>query len=116
MRCRVFRRLLLTLLLLLSAGSVSARAAEFIPIGAPPTEGSTNYATALSRDGSTVVGARENGGGSEAFLWTRSTGQLGLGDLPGADVFSVANGVSRDGAVVVGVGSVPGSGPFSAFR
>ena len=40
--------------------------------------------------------------GTEAFLWTRHTGMLGLGDLEGGAYFSRAFAVSGDGAVVVG--------------
>lgn len=42
----------------------------------------------------------------------------GLGDLPGADFYSYATGVSADGSVVVGAGYTTHSGPFTfeAFR
>ena len=40
---------------------------------------------------------------------------VGLGDLPGTPFYSVANGVSADGAVVVGFGSRSAS-EHEAFR
>ena len=41
---------------------------------------------------------------TEAFCWTQSSGLVGLGIRPGGD-FSIANDVSADGSVVVGIGS-----------
>jgi probable HAF family extracellular repeat protein len=49
-----------------------------------------------------------------AFRWTQAGGMVGLGDLPGGVFFSAANGVSADGAVVVGRGS--SSNGNEAFR
>ena len=43
--------------------------------------------------------------GKEAFRWTAVDGMVGIGDLPGGDFASSANGVSADGSVVVGVGA-----------
>jgi len=60
--------------------------------------GSTAHA--VSADGEVVVG----GSGGQAFRWTQATGMIGLGDLPGGEVDSVAFGVSADGSVVVGTG------------
>ena len=59
-------------------------------------------AHAVSRDGSVVVGgstsAATDGDGREAFRWTRQTGMVGLGDLPGGNSESFAYAVSGDGA------------------
>ena len=55
-------------------------------------------ATAISSDGNVLVGTAP---GTQAVRWSLSGGVVGLGFLPGGD-FSVANGVSRDGSVVVG--------------
>lgn len=63
-------------------------------------------ARAVSRDGSVIVG----GGGGEAFRWTEQTGMVGLGGLSGYRVIGLANGVSADGSVVVGM-DVNGFGP-----
>lgn len=59
-------------------------------------------ANAISGDGSVVVGRSTSRLGPEAFLWTRSGGLRGLGDLPGGAFFSSANDVSANGSVVVG--------------
>ena len=39
---------------------------------------------------------------TEAFRWTTGGGMVGLGDLPGGNFYSDADGVSGDGSVVVG--------------
>lgn len=86
-------------------------------------DGLQSWALGVSRDGSTVVGARflhtEDSGYNEAFVWTTGSGVLGLGDFPGGfippgiSVYSEALGVSSDGSVVVGQGlSNDGQEPF----
>jgi probable HAF family extracellular repeat protein len=63
---------------------------------------SYSLATDLSGDGSTMVGYCYSYGGPErAYRWTAKTGMQDLGVLGGA-VGSRANGISDDGAVVVG--------------
>jgi probable HAF family extracellular repeat protein len=65
-------------------------------------------ATAVSADGSTVVGASGVLRGDwEAFRWTEAEGMVGLGDLPGGQLNSEANDVSGDGSRVIGRGSPP---------
>jgi probable HAF family extracellular repeat protein len=73
-------------------------------------------ATAVSANGSTVVGSVQRYGdiGDEAFRWTASTGMKGLGWLPG-DNFSEALAVNAKGSVIVGVSGVSGSNDFQAF-
>jgi probable HAF family extracellular repeat protein len=58
-------------------------------------------AAAVSRDGSVIVGWW-NG---RAFRWTRKSGLVSLGTLPGSDR-SLAQAVSEDGTVGVGVSGV----------
>jgi probable HAF family extracellular repeat protein len=60
-------------------------------------------ASAVDRDGSVIVGSwdADRTGLSRAFRWTRKTGIVTLGILPGADR-SNATAVSADGQVVVG--------------
>src|SRR5204862_5837485 len=72
----------------------------------PTLTGYYGHATAISADGSVIVGDSQTPNGSqlEAFRWTAQTGTVGLGDLPGGGFFSVANGVSADGNTVVGTG------------
>ncbi len=43
---------------------------------------------------------------SEAFVWSESTGRIGLGDLPGGDFNSTVEDLTLDGSVAVGVGQV----------
>jgi len=66
----------------------------------------------VSGDGWVVVGASNSANcaapyDSEAFYWTEVGGMVGLGDLPGGGFNSRAYGVSADGAVIVGTGTVP---------
>jgi probable HAF family extracellular repeat protein len=55
-------------------------------------------ATGVSDDGSVVVGLENNG----AFRWTRATGAVSLGILPGYTGNAGFASVSRDGSVVAG--------------
>lgn len=67
-----------------------------------PLEGlGIQAATALSADGTTVVGTL-SGGYGQAFRWSAAGGVVGLGDLPGGNFESTARGVSGNGEVVVG--------------
>src|SRR5690606_27621919 len=64
-------------------------------------------ALAISRDGTTIVGASQSfgsGGPTEAFSWTESGGFTALPRLPGASstAWSQANAVNVDGSVIVG--------------
>jgi probable HAF family extracellular repeat protein len=61
-----------------------------------------SFATALSRDGSTVVGRGMSASGPEAMRWRAGTGMVGLGDLSGGTFSSKSYDVSADGRVVVG--------------
>jgi probable HAF family extracellular repeat protein len=80
-------------------------AAQFIRLGS-----GSGIANDFSADGSVAVG----GGNGEAWRWTRATGVVRLGYLPGGTAGSAASGVSADGSVVVGYStSSPG---WQAFR
>ncbi|MCP9450143.1 MAG: VPLPA-CTERM sorting domain-containing protein, partial [Nitrospira sp.] len=85
---------------LVLAGSLSAQAAEFIPLGVLPGD-SSSWADGVSADGSVVVGVSSFSTGWQAFRWTQGGGMTGLGVLPGGSE-SWAFGVSADGSVVVG--------------
>ena len=61
-------------------------------------------ANACAFDGSTIVGSQTGDTGTEAFVWTQSTGLVGIGDLEGGLFQSIAADVSDDGSVVVGRG------------
>ena len=90
--------------LALSLNALDAEAGSFTGLGglgAPLT----TFAFDVSADGTTVVGRSVSPAPAQAFRWTQATGMVGLGDLPGGLVSSVANGVSGDGGVVVGEGN-----------
>ena len=68
-----------------------------------PLEGGTeSFSTAISHDGSSVVG-----GNGTAFLWTRDGGMQNLGVLPGG-TGSYATGVNSNGTVVSGMSFLSG--------
>jgi probable HAF family extracellular repeat protein len=69
---------------------------------------------AISADGLTVVGRDTSASGTEATVWTRAGGFVGLGHLAGGSFSSTAEGVSDDGSTIVG-GSSSASGS-QAFR
>jgi probable HAF family extracellular repeat protein len=94
----------------LLAAPPTARAQTFQPLGDLPGGSFSSVATAISADGSTVVGHSVSGTNSEAFRWTRAGGMQGLGQLyPSTD----ATAVNADGSIVVGIA---GSGNTVAFR
>ena len=73
--------------------------------GLDPLPGQIETVTsAISDDGSTIVGAGKTSHGGVAFRWTLAGGMQDLGDLPGASVSGSARAVNGDGSVVVGVG------------
>jgi probable HAF family extracellular repeat protein len=70
-----------------------------------------SYASNVSANGVTVVGASKSAFGTtsedglEAFRWTSGGGMVGLGDLPGGPFSSAAADASADGSTVVGTGT-----------
>ncbi|MCA9283165.1 MAG: PEP-CTERM sorting domain-containing protein [Phycisphaeraceae bacterium] len=88
---------------------------SFSLLGDLPGGNFYSSATAISGDGTTVVGQSISTNGFEAFVWRAETGMVGIGDLPTGEFSSLASGVSHDGSVVVGIGRVL-EGPFSAGR
>ncbi len=67
-------------------------------------------ARAISADGNVVVGFGSSAASIscscvEAFKWTRETGLVPLGDLPGGNFDSRAQGISADGRIIVGQGT-----------
>lgn len=81
-----------------------------IGLGDLPGGVNVSYGTAVSANGSTIVGYSESSSGIEAFRWTAAGGMVGLGDLAGGGFASRALGVSGDGSVVVGYGASASAG------
>lgn len=67
-----------------------------------PGGSSNNAAQGVSADGARVVGTDHSASGPEAFLWSESTGTIGLGDLPSGEFNSPARAISADGSTIVG--------------
>lgn len=89
--------------------------------------GSDSWASGASADGSVVVGGSwRSDGYIRAFRWTSGTGMvdLGVGTMVAwlsslnqpTEWISLANGVSADGAVVVGQTGLNGPSLYRAFR
>jgi probable HAF family extracellular repeat protein len=102
MKNYLFNVMTIVVLLYGSASISFATEASFKGLGHLPG-GDDSFAYAVSGDGTTIVGwGRNLEGNQEAFVWTSTSGMVGLGDLSGGSFYSLANGVSGDGSVVVG--------------
>ncbi len=66
---------------------------------------SPSYMWGASGTGHVLVGRSRSTRGIEGHIWTRETGMVGIGDLPGGDHSSVLGCVSRDGTIMGGVAS-----------
>jgi probable HAF family extracellular repeat protein len=79
----------------------------------PSYQSAGSQATAVSSDGNVVAGSTTVAAGSaisqHAFRWTRPTGLVDLGSLPGF-ITSTATGINGDGSVIVGIVDPKGSG------
>lgn len=64
--------------------------------------GLSSSASAISRDGTTIVGSSGTSNGGAAFRWTEAEGLVALEDVLGAVVGGAALDVSADGSVIVG--------------
>jgi probable HAF family extracellular repeat protein len=78
---------------------------SFTPAGKLPSGGFQGNPTAISADGTTVVGSTDSPNGTEAFRYSVDTGMALLGDLPGGRFESRAHAVSHDGSIVLGTSS-----------
>lgn len=74
-------------------------------IGVLPGGTGSSNGTAISSDGSTVVGVSDSQFGGMAFRWQRGLGIVGLGYGVAGD--SYATDVSADGSVIVGLQAMP---------
>ena len=99
----------LALVVLLAAGTASARQASHQGLGVLPGYDRSS-ARALSADGTTVVGMCNTGTTANwrPFRWTASGGMQDLGVLPGGAA-TIAHDVDADGTVAVGQCVVAGS-------
>ena len=82
--------------------------ASFSTLGALPGGGRLSLSGGISPDGGTVVGRSQYGFGPdqfEAFRHTALEGMIGLGDLPGPNVISEANGSAVQGGNITGCGT-----------
>ncbi len=79
-----------------------------IDLGDLPGGTDFSEATAVSDDGSIIIGHSSSGNSgtddnrAEAFRWTQETGIQGLGDLPGGQFNSRATAISGDGSIIGG--------------
>ena len=113
LRDRRGRRLLSFVLLAGTALATPALADDFPAFG--PIGGTYNSVTALSADGTVVVGYSSLGAGvTHAIRWTAEGGPVDLGTLGGTT--SIAYGLSADGAAVAGNSDLSGDAATHAFR
>ena len=97
-------------ILLLTAGGACAQAPSFTLIPAPLGATTTRAVTAMSADGSTVIGITDT---HLDFVWTSAAGSVRPPPLAGGSTTHF-RGVSADGSVIVGWGD---TGPdWRAFR
>jgi len=110
---KLFLLLAIACLVCAFASTGFADAASFEGLGDLGGGDFHSKASAVSANGSVVVGVSNSASGDEAFRWENGV-MLGLGDLPGGDFYSEATGVSHDGSVVVGYSKPdwPGLGAF----
>ena len=104
-------RVALAIVMALSAAT--SNAASFTPLGFLPGGHEASVATAVSADGSVVVGYAGSPTGREAFRWSAAGGLVALTNSPSLSP-AEAWGVSADGSVIVGRSNEVS--PGSAFR
>jgi probable HAF family extracellular repeat protein len=110
-------RACLTVVAVFLSASTSWAAPQFVGLG--DLRGGDYYSMAhgVSADGSTVVGKSRSSKGEMPFRWTRASGMVDLGRLPGSDVdYGQATAVSADGSVVVGRSAATTGTRDEAFR
>jgi len=110
-----FQRSALSLAILVSMPQlVQATDGEWFSLGTLPDD-TSSYATAISADGSAVIGSSYNSANGEqhAFRWT-SAGMQDLGTLGGT--YSYARAVSADGTAVAGNSNTLNNNEEHAYR
>jgi probable HAF family extracellular repeat protein len=107
MRLSLFAALALVGLIAILPALNGRAAPMFVPLGGLSGRGYCG-ASALSADGSVVVGGCDGGSQApEAFRWTQNGGMVGLGALQNG-TSSTSTGVSADGSVIVGNAVIQG--------
>jgi uncharacterized membrane protein len=101
-------------LLVSVAGGAVASAQSITNLGTHPTSGQPLRPATINDDGTVVAGSVHDGTQIRAIRWTSGGGMQDLGVAPGASA-SFANGISGDGATIVGDehGGASGGGAFS---
>ncbi len=89
----------------LLVGGASYGDSTFTGLGDLPGGAFESWVSAISTDGSTVVGDSIGASGREAFRWTSEGGMVGLGDFSSGEFQSYSWGVSADGSTIVGEGT-----------
>ncbi len=87
---------------MLGFAPASLASPQFYGLGDLPGGTDESFATAVSADGSTVVGYSPTAAGIGAFRWTQAAGIEELPDLPAGTSRASASAVSADGSVIVG--------------
>jgi probable HAF family extracellular repeat protein len=99
-----------------------------VGLGDLPTGGFMSEATAISGDGSVIVGYSDSDhvvvddygdtrtSAEEAFRWDATSGMVGLGIMAPSPTYnafySIASGISQDGSVIAGTTSLNSDAPF----
>lgn len=96
-----YQCLIASVVLTLSCPSVFA-IPTFTGLGDLPGGPSYSTATAVSAEGSVVVGASFSEQGLHAFRWSANEGMIGIDNLTGGAIESFARGISADGSTIVG--------------
>jgi len=112
--------LIVSTIILTGTSICYASTASFKSLGNFSSNGIYDRSVSSSDDGSIITGNYYNRNSDdnnvEAFRWSESTGQVGLGDLPGGYFGSLAYDVSADGSTVVGYGHPAYRTSSEAFR
>lgn len=98
-------KLSVTLCILFVSPAFSKAQPSFVGLGDLPGGQYNSSSTAISPDGSIVVGVGSTSQSSEwSFRWTRSTGMMPLEVVPGSWDHTAAYAVSADGSTIAGNG------------
>lgn len=86
---------------LVIASSSASIAQSFTSLGDLPGSSAYSLASAVSADGSVVVGTSASSMGLECFTWTAATGIVGQGTIPGGTSWSYGHAVAGSSATFV---------------